>query len=55
MIVRMGYDFAMTIGSDESKATPLSKGQELHSGRAATAGGEASISTPPVGLHSGKE
>ena len=28
MTVRMGYDFAMTVGYDESEATPLSRGRD---------------------------
>ena len=28
MTVRMGYDFAMTVGDDESKATPLCRGRD---------------------------
>lgn len=28
MTVRMGYDFAMTVGDDESEATPLRWGRD---------------------------
>ena len=28
MTVRMGYDFAMTVGYDESEATPLCRGRD---------------------------
>ena len=28
MTVRMGYDFAMTVGYDESEATPLNRGRD---------------------------
>ena len=28
MTVRMGYDFAMTVGDDSSEATPLGRGRD---------------------------
>ena len=58
MTVRMGYDLAMTIGSNESEATQLSKGQAYKNGirvkRQQISEGTM-ILTPVSALHSRKK